>query len=42
MPRAEALREAKQWLRTYEDRPGHQPFAHPVYWLAFVPIGASD
>jgi CHAT domain-containing protein len=40
MPKAEALREAKHWLRTYTDEDGRQPFRHPVYWSGFVLIGA--
>ena len=39
MRKAEALREAKLWLRTYTDENGHRPYAHPYYWSAFVLIG---
>jgi CHAT domain-containing protein len=39
MIKAEALREAKRWLRTYEDTDGSRPFRHPVYWSGFILIG---
>jgi len=39
MPKAEALREAKAWLRGYTDDNGDHPYAHPYYWSAFVLIG---
>jgi len=39
MPKAEALREAKGWLRAYRDERGQQLFRHPVYWSGFVLIG---
>jgi CHAT domain-containing protein/tetratricopeptide (TPR) repeat protein len=39
MPKAEALREAKRWLRDYEDEPGDRPYAHPYYWSSFILIG---
>jgi CHAT domain-containing protein len=42
LTKAEALREAKHWLRTYTDAQGRHPFAHPVYWSAFVLIGDPD
>lgn len=42
LTKAEALREAKHWLRTTTDREGRHPFAHPVYWSAFVLIGDPD
>jgi CHAT domain-containing protein/Tfp pilus assembly protein PilF len=46
MSKAEALREAKYWLRTYVERSGlhgeaSQPFVHPGYWSGFVLIGES-
>jgi len=37
--RADALREAKRWLRDYTDATGEQPFRHPAYWSAFMLIG---
>jgi len=40
--KAEALREAKRWLREQEDGNGRRRFAHPYYWSAFVVIGAED
>ena len=40
--KAEALRQAKRWLRAREDERGRQRFAHPYYWSAFVLIGAED
>jgi CHAT domain-containing protein len=39
MPKAEALQEAKQWLRNYVDEDGRKPFEHPCYWSAFILIG---
>jgi len=39
MSKAEALREAKFWLRDYVDDSGHRPYEHPYYWSAFVLIG---
>ncbi len=42
MTKAEALREAKHWLRTYRDVDGSRPFQHPVYWSGFVLIGDPE
>ena len=39
MPKTQALREAKRWLRTYVDRQGVQIYQHPAYWSAFILIG---
>lgn len=39
MPKAEALQEAKQWLRNHTDEDGGKPFEHPRYWSAFILIG---
>ncbi|MFH1278039.1 MAG: tetratricopeptide repeat protein [Candidatus Eisenbacteria bacterium] len=39
VPKAEALREAKQWLRNLTDDEGRRPFRHPAYWSGFVLIG---
>ncbi len=39
MSKAEALREAKHWLRDYRDEDGNQPYRHPYYWSAFILIG---
>lgn len=39
MPKEKALQEAKQYLRTYRDEAGEQPFEHPFHWSAFVLIG---
>ncbi|MFH1501753.1 MAG: CHAT domain-containing tetratricopeptide repeat protein [Candidatus Eisenbacteria bacterium] len=39
MSKAEALREAKAWLRSYSEEDGYEPYAHPYYWSAFVLIG---
>jgi CHAT domain-containing protein/tetratricopeptide (TPR) repeat protein len=39
MTKADALREAKVWLRGYEDGRGKKPFGHPYYWAAFILIG---
>ena len=39
MSKAEALQEAKRWLREHTDESGHTPYEHPYYWSAFVLIG---
>ncbi|MFH1501752.1 MAG: CHAT domain-containing tetratricopeptide repeat protein [Candidatus Eisenbacteria bacterium] len=39
MPKAEALREAKLWLREYTDEAGARPYHHPFFWSAFVLMG---
>ncbi len=39
MSKAEALREAKSWLRTLEDSAGRRRFEHPYFWSAFVLVG---
>lgn len=40
MPKAQALAEAKRWLRTYTDpSEWEQPYAHPYYWAGFILIG---
>jgi CHAT domain-containing protein len=36
-----ALRDAKLWLRSYEDPAGRRPFEHPRYWAGFVLVGAG-
>ncbi|MFC1573283.1 CHAT domain-containing protein, partial [Candidatus Eisenbacteria bacterium] len=42
LPKAEALQEAKLWLREYQDEEGRRRFAHPYYWSAFVLIGHRE
>lgn len=42
LPAAEALRRAKQWLRTLRNADGTQLYAHPAYWSAFVIFGDPD
>jgi CHAT domain-containing protein len=39
--KAEALQEAKRWLRSHRDEKGGQPFRHPAYWAGFILIGES-
>jgi CHAT domain-containing protein len=39
LSKAEALREAKTWLRDYEDSPGHHPYRHPAFWSVFILMG---
>jgi CHAT domain-containing protein/tetratricopeptide (TPR) repeat protein len=39
MTKAEALQEAKQWLRSYTDEHGDRPYQHPYFWSAFILIG---
>jgi len=42
IPKAAALAEAKEWLRSYEDERGRRPYEHPYYWSAFILIGARE
>lgn len=42
MTKVAALREAKGWLREWQDRDGRQPYAHPYYWAGFVLIGEAE
>jgi CHAT domain-containing protein len=42
MGKAAALREAKEWLRGYEDEHGQRPYDHPYFWSAFILIGERD
>lgn len=42
MSKADALRDAKQHLRTFRDEAGDHPYAHPMYWAAFALFGAAD
>jgi CHAT domain-containing protein len=39
MPMAEALQEAKRWLRSYRDATGARPYAAPLYWAGFILFG---
>ncbi len=39
MDKAEALQEARIWLRNYVDESGNRLFEHPYYWAAFILIG---
>jgi CHAT domain-containing protein len=39
MSKAEALQEAKQWLRDYTDEYGYRPYEHPFFWSGFVLVG---
>jgi CHAT domain-containing protein/Flp pilus assembly protein TadD len=41
MPKNEALREAKIWLRSWTDSDGRTPFRHPAYWSGFVLFGEA-
>ncbi len=34
-----ALREAREWMRTFVDSNGRRPFEHPVYWSGFILVG---
>jgi CHAT domain-containing protein len=35
--KADALREARRWLRDYTDKYGERPFAHPFFWSGRIP-----
>jgi len=37
--KAEALRDAKAWLRDWRDAKGARPYRHPYYWAPFVLVG---
>jgi len=39
MSKADALREAKRWVRGYTDEYGNQLYEHPCYWSAFILMG---
>ena len=39
---ADALRDAKIWLRDYEDESGRRPYEHPYYWSGFVVTGGAN
>jgi CHAT domain-containing protein len=41
MSKAEALQEAKKWLREYADDYGERPYEHPYFWSGFVLMGAQ-
>lgn len=42
MGKAEALREARMWLRNYRAGDGSRPFAHPIYWAGYILVGNPD
>ena len=42
MTKAQALREAKVWLREFKTEQGTQPFLNPVYWAGFILVGDPD
>jgi len=42
MSKADALQEAKHYVRTYTDEGGERPFEHPYYWAAFILIGERE
>src|SRR5262249_27735452 len=39
---AQALREAKLYLRDYREPSGAQPYAHPAYWGGFILMGLPE
>jgi CHAT domain-containing protein/tetratricopeptide (TPR) repeat protein len=39
MSKVEALREAKRWVREWQDGNGNRPYAHPFFWAGFILIG---
>jgi CHAT domain-containing protein len=40
MPKAEALSEAKSYVRGYRNRAGRFQYAHPSFWSPFILIGS--
>jgi CHAT domain-containing protein/tetratricopeptide (TPR) repeat protein len=42
LPKAEALQEAKGWLRGWRDERGHQPYVQPFFWAGFVLMGETE
>jgi CHAT domain-containing protein len=42
MTKAEALQEAKHWLREYTTPNGRHPYSDPSYWAGFILIGQKD
>jgi len=42
MSKADALQEAKRYLRSYTDKDGGKPFEHPYFWAAFILIGERE
>jgi len=39
MSKADALQEAKRYVRTYTEKDGERPFEHPYFWAAFILMG---
>lgn len=39
LTKAESLRQAKEWLRTYSTKRGQRPYERPAFWAGFVLIG---
>ena len=39
LTKADALRDARMWLRQWRDRSGERPYEHPYYWASFVLVG---
>lgn len=39
---AQALQEAKEWIRTSRDPTGRARFAHPYYWSSFILVGDAS
>lgn len=42
LPKAEALRRTRVWMREQRDEQGRRLFGHPVYWSSFVLFGDPD
>lgn len=41
MSKAEALQDAKRWLRSTTTPDGRRPYEHPYYWASFILFGES-
>jgi len=42
MSKADALQEAKRYVRSYAEEDGERPFEHPFFWAPFILIGERE